>query len=81
MDIDVSALKSLEAEKDISMDLVIKAITIDDAAYHYYAAQAAATDDSCLCYPPGARRVGNPFPASGRLSHRATTGRPFSALQ
>src|SRR5215470_2936578 len=35
MDIDVSALKSLEAEKDISMDLVIKAI--EDAlllAYH-----------------------------------------------
>ncbi len=35
MDIDVSVLKSLEAEKDISMDLVIKAI--EDAllvAYH-----------------------------------------------
>ncbi len=35
MDIDVSALRSLEAEKDISMDLVIRAI--EDAlllAYH-----------------------------------------------
>ena len=51
MDIDLSALRSLEAEKDISMDLAIKAI--EDAllvAYHH--SDGAATTGPGRGQPP-----------------------------